>query len=150
MLLFLFCVLHLWSLPSEATDAGCALAGLASQEATVEWGSLYAQILPVGKRRGEKKVTMEVRLNSLCIDIRIGLSIQGKKGIVLFESLQFISKMENSMNRQDLALFSLHPLHEKSLLQELLLQAAAYHSLREHGICRDHGQGDWKYPSALS
>lgn len=29
------------------------------------------------------------------------------------KSLQFISEMENSMNRQDLALFSLHPLQAK-------------------------------------
>lgn len=49
----LFLVLHLWSLPSEAPNAGCALAGWTSQEVTVKWGSLHAQLLPLGK--GEKK-----------------------------------------------------------------------------------------------
>lgn len=50
----LFLVLHLWSLPSEAPNAGCALAGWTSQEVTVKWGSLHAQLsFLLGK--GKKK-----------------------------------------------------------------------------------------------
>lgn len=100
----LFLVLHLWSLPSEAPNAGCALAGWTSQEVTVKWGSLHAQLLPLGK--GEKKRT-GVSLNSLCRDICIRLSIwYSRQEGHCARSLHFISKTENSRNRQSCTVFT--------------------------------------------
>lgn len=71
LLIFLFLVLHLWLLPSEAVSAGCSLTGLASQEAPGGVFMLSSFLLGEGKASKQ----MEISSSSLCIDVSIRCSV---------------------------------------------------------------------------